>query len=100
MENHIETTENRTNAKLQKDSKKRQNEEKTQIFLKQVPPISTEITASQQIPPTLSTTKTNQTKKISTTPVSQNISISRNQNILILTESNRKFLDFIEFQST
>ena len=38
MGNHIKQTENRTNANLQKDSKKKQIEEKTQIDTNQVPP--------------------------------------------------------------
>ena len=62
MDNHIERTENRTNANSQKDSKKKQKEEKTQIDTNQVPPKRIEITASQQTPLTLSTTKTNQTE--------------------------------------
>ena len=59
-DNHIVTTENRTNATLQKDNKKKQKEVKTHIETNQ-PPKHTEFSAGQQTPPTLSTTKTNQT---------------------------------------
>ena len=62
MENHIVTTENRTNATLQKDNKKKQKEEKTHINTNQ-PPKHIEISASQQKPPTISSTKRNQLKK-------------------------------------
>ena len=65
MDNHIERTENRTNANLQKDGKKKQKEENTQIDTNQVPPKHIEITASQQTPPILSTTKKKQTEKTS-----------------------------------
>ena len=99
MGNHIKRTENSTNVNLQKDSKKKQIEKNTQI-LNQVPTKHIEITASQQTPPTLSTTKTNQTektnKKINTTLLNQNINNSRNQIIVILMDSNRKFIDFRE----
>ena len=98
MNNHIVTTDNRTNATLEKDNKKKQKEEKTHIETNQ-PPKHMEIWASQQKPPTLSTTKTSQTEKISTTPVSQNRNNSRNQNIVILMDSNRKFIDFRELLS-
>ena len=81
MGNHIKRTENSTNVNLQKDSKKKQIEKNTQI-LNQVPTKHIEITASQQTPPTLSTTKTSQTektnKKINTTLLNQNINNSRN----------------------
>ena len=60
-DNHRERTENRTNANLQKGSKKKQREEKIQTDTNQVAPKHIEITASQETPPTLSTTKTNQT---------------------------------------
>ena len=63
MDNHIERTENRTNANLQKDGKKKQKEENTQIDTNQVPPKHIEITASQQTPPILSTTKKNKLKR-------------------------------------
>ena len=99
MDNHIKITENSINVNLQKDSKKKQIERNTQIS-NQVPTKHIEITASQQTPPTLSTTKTNQTQKannkINTTPLSQTINNSRNQNIVILMDSNRKFIDFRE----
>ena len=62
VENHIVTTENRTNATLQKDNKKKQKEEKTHINTNQ-PPKHIEISASQQKPPTISSTKRNQLKK-------------------------------------
>ena len=48
MENYIERTENRTNANLPKDNKKKQKEEKTQIDTKQVTPKHIENIASQQ----------------------------------------------------
>ena len=64
MENYIERTENRTNANLPKDNKKKQKEEKTQIDTKQVTPKHIENVASQQTPATLSTTKTNETKNL------------------------------------
>ena len=87
IDNHIERAENRTKANLQKESKKKQKEEKTQIDTDQVPPKHIEITAGQQTPPTFSKTKTNQTektsKKINTIPVGQNTNSSRNQNIAI-----------------
>ena len=98
MENHIVTTENRTNATLQKDNKKKQKEENTHTDTNQ-PPKHIEILASQQTPSTLSTTKANQTEKINTTPVSQNTNNSRNQNIVILMGSNKKFIDFRELLS-
>ena len=54
----------------------------------------------RKTPPILFTTKANQTKiKINTTPVSQNTSNSGNQNILILMDSNREFVDFRELLS-
>ena len=65
MNNQIVTTDKRTNATLQKDNKKKQKEEKTHIETNQ-PPKHIEISASQQTPPTLSTTKTSQTEKIDT----------------------------------
>ena len=98
MNNKIVTTDNRTNAILQKDNKKKQKEEKAHIEENQ-PPKHIEISASQQTPPTLSTTKTSQTEKINTTPVSQITNNSRNQNIVILMDSNRKFIDFRELLS-
>ena len=98
MDNHIVTNENRTNATLQKDSKKKQKEEKTHTDTNQ-PPKHIEILASQQTPSTLSTTKANQTEKINTTPVTQNTNNSRNQNIVILMDSNRTFIDFRELLS-
>ena len=97
MDNHIVTTENRINATLQKDNKKKQKEEKTQR--QNQPPKHIEIPASQQKPPTHSMTKTNQTEKISTTPVNQNTNNSRNQTIVILMDSNKKFIDFRELLS-
>ena len=44
-------------------------------------------------------TKTNQTEKISTTPVNQNTNNSRNQNTVILMDLNRKLIDFRELLS-
>ena len=44
-------------------------------------------------------TKTNQTEKISTTPVNQNTNNSRNQTIVILMDLNKKFIDFRELLS-
>ena len=88
------TTENRTNATLKKDNKKK----KRHIDTNQ-PPKHIEIPASQKTPPTLSMTKTNQTEKISTTPVNQNTNNSRKQNTVILMDLNRKFIDFRELLS-
>ena len=85
VDNYILTTKTRTNATLQKDNKKKQKEEKTHIEANQ-PPKHIEISAIQQTPPALSTTKTNQSAKINTTPVRQNTSNSRNQNIVILMD--------------
>ena len=98
VDNYIVTTKTRTNATLQKDNKKKQKEEKTHIEANQ-PPKHIEISAIQQTPPALSTTKTNQSAKINTTPVRQNTSNSRNQNIVILMDSNRKFIDYRELLS-
>ena len=86
MLNRIVTTENRRNATLKKDNKKKQKGEKTHIETNQ-PPKHIEISASQQTPPTLSTTKTSQTEKINTTLVSQNTNNSRKQNIVIIMDS-------------
>ena len=99
MVNHIVTTEIRTNANLQQDNKKKQKEEMTHIETNQ-PPKHIEISTGQQTPPPLSTTRTNQIEKINTTPVSQNTSNSRNQNIATLIDSNRKFIDFRELLSS
>ena len=98
VDNYILTTKTRTNATLQKDNKKKQKEEKTHIEANQ-PPKHIEISAIQQTPPALSTTKTNQSAKINTTPVRQNTSNSRNRNIVILMDSNRKFIDSRELLS-
>ena len=76
----------------------KQKEEKTRIETNQ-PPKHIEVLASQQTPPTLFTTKANQTEKISTTPVSQNTNNSRKQNIVILMDSNRKFIKFRKLPS-
>ena len=57
------------------------------------PPKHMEILATQHTPPTLFTT-TNKTEKINTTPISQNTNNSRKQNIVILMDSNRKFIEF------
>ena len=94
MDNDIVTTENRTNATLQKETKRRKDTQDTNQ-----PPKHIEISASQQTLPMLSTTKTNQTEKINTASVSQNTNNSRNQNIVIPMDSNRKFIDFRELLS-
>ena len=62
IDSHIVTTQNRTNATLQKDNKKKLKEEKTHMETNQ-PPKHIEISASQQTPPTLSTTKKTKLKK-------------------------------------
>ena len=93
--NRIQRTENRTNANLQKGSKKKQ-EEKTQMNTNQVPK-HIERRMLPAFPSTININQTDKTsKKFNTIPAIQNTNNSRKKYIIMLIDSNRKFVDFRE----